>query len=483
LVTATRPAPIAEADARRVALRVLTDPAWFVQQFLGLSLYDKQIAMLESVRDHPQTSVLGGNTLGKDFCTGGALVPWWLASHYMAGLPAKAIIMGPTARQVHEIVWRHTRQSHTEARAGLGGRMYPKDSKWEYTDDTFALGFATDKPENITGFHSPHLLVVVTEAHAVDDAQITMIKRLNPKRLILTGNPFSDSGEFFDSHGEKRHLYSTITITAHDSPNVTAGREVIPGLVTQADIDRYAADWGTDSPLYRATVNAEFVGAPDGLIKLEWIRAAADRSPLQTAVDSVVAGLDPAGPGEDETVLTLVCGGHIIAQLAWTTDDPRGDVVAALEPYRGRLLAVNVDSIGIGYGMALHLQDLGFPVQFVNVGEKSDHPETDSWGPGFANLRAQCSWAMRERFRAGDVSGLASKKAEAQLSGLRYQHNPRGQVQIEKKEDMKKRIGHSPDWADSLMLALIAPPVIASGGVDREPAGGQRIGRRLFNGR
>jgi hypothetical protein len=37
-------------------------------------------------------------------------------------------------------------------------------------------------------------------------------------------------------------------------------------------------------------------------------------------------------------------------------------VVAALAPHRHRLDTVNVDAAEIGYYLAKHLQDLGFPV-------------------------------------------------------------------------------------------------------------------------
>ena len=42
-------------------------------------------------------------------------------------------------------------------------------------------------------------------------------------------------------------------------------------------------------------------------------------------------------------------------------------VVAALTPYRHRLDVVDVDAAGIGYYLAKHLQDLGYPVRPLNV--------------------------------------------------------------------------------------------------------------------
>jgi len=44
------------------------------------------------------------------------------------------------------------------------------------------------------------------------------------------------------------------------------------------------------------------------------------------------------------------------------------------------------------------------------------------------------------------------------LSDIRYTYNRRGQLQIESKEDMKKRGSRSPDIADALLMAFIPRP-------------------------
>lgn len=435
-------------QARHFSGRIAQDPAWFCRTVLGCDPYDRQMEMLLSARDHEQTSVVGANSVGKDWMVG-RIICWWQSSRY----PAKTIITGPTARQVADIVWRETRSAYYSSLVPLGGRMLPVDAHWESADDHFALGFSTDRPVNLTGFHSPNLFVVVTEAHAVSDEHFTMIKRLNPRRLLLTGNAFSASGEFYASHHDKRNLYNALRITAYDSPNVREGRERVPGLVTLRDVERYATDWGEENPLFKATVGAEFVGAPDGLIPLAWLQAAKWRDTMSTDVQPE-AGIDVAGPGEDETVLCVRQGPNLLRLSAWTKADPRGEVVAALGPFKGRLRLVKVDSVGIGYNFALHLKDQGFPVEMVNVGEASNHPEQDKDSPGFANLKAELYWGLRERFEGGDVTGLHDETAMAQLSGLRYAHNSRGQVVIERKEDARKRGVKSPDRAEAIMLAF-----------------------------
>jgi len=162
----------------------------------------------------------------------------------------------------------------------------------------------------------------------------------------------------------------------------------------------------------------------------------------------VVAGTDVAGPGKDETVVTIRCGDSILEQGFWAEADPRGQVVHLLNKWKSRLAAVNVDSIGVGYNFGLHLRDLGFPVQLINVGESSHNPER------FLNLKSCLFWSLRERFQAGQIKGLRDERTISQLALIRYKPNARGQIVIESKEELLRRGVKSPDRADSVMLAF-----------------------------
>jgi hypothetical protein len=43
------------------------------------------------------------------------------------------------------------------------------------------------------------------------------------------------------------------------------------------------------------------------------------------------------------------------------------------------------------------------------------------------------------------------------ICSVRYKYTSRGQYQLEKKEELKKRLGRSPDRADSLALTFAEP--------------------------
>lgn len=465
-------------------LKVRNDPEYFVREVLGITTaYQEQIDFVYSIRDAElaheamerawtdeereearklgpdQVSVNGANGVGKDWCFGEIVVPWWIVAHNDTR-EAKCIITAPTHRQIGEIVWREVRWSYQNAKIPLGGQMLPVDPKWNIDDQFFALGFSTDKPWNITGFHSPNLLVIVSEAHNYPEDAMTQIQRLHPKVLALSGNPFSEVGTFFDSHHGKRHLYRAHTITAWDSPNVKNRGSRIPGLVSRADIERLRLEWGEDSPYYRATVNAEFTEREDGLLRLTWLRAAQARQAVDLGGD-LHAGLDVAGPGKNETVLRIRSEGNVIFRKSWRLSDPLSEIVAAVLPYKNRLKTLNVDEIGIGYNMVPRIIEAfgniscDAAVVGINVGEGPTDKEH------MANLKAQLFWNLREYFEEGSINlglGAALQEddalEESQLLSLRYGHNNRGQVQMESKEQQQKRGVESPDRAESFMLCF-----------------------------
>ena len=248
------------------------DPVRFFQEVLGYPPpYAKQREMLALVAANRRVSVVGANGSGKDWAAARAVL-WRLATRPRA----KVVVTGPTQRQVDDIVWRELRAAYKAARVPLGGRV--SGSHWNIDDDRFAIGFSTNKADNLQGFHSPELLVVVTEAHAMPQDQMEALKRLNPTRVLLTGNAFSRDGEFFDSHHTKRDLYKTLVISAFDTPNFTGEFGGIPGMPTEEDIQERKLDWREDHPLYQGSVLARFPDMlDDSLIGRTVIEQAVER--------------------------------------------------------------------------------------------------------------------------------------------------------------------------------------------------------------
>ena len=71
----------------------------------------------------------------------------------------------------------------------------------------------------------------------------------------------------------------------------------------------------------------------------------------------------------------------------------------------------------------------------------------------FRNRRAEMFWGLREVLERGKASLPDDDDVRADLSALRYVFTQDGRIQIESKDDCRKRLGRSPDRADALALA------------------------------
>ncbi len=273
--------------------RYANDPVGFVTDVLGDAgtPYSKQAEMLEALVDHRRVSVVGANGSGKDWAAARSVL-WWLETRP----ESKALTLGPTQRQVEEIVWREMREAYAAAADVLSGRMLT--NAYRIDEQRFALGFSTNNALNIQGFHAAELLVVVTEAHAMPQAHVDAIKRLQPERLLLVGNALSRDGEFYASHHAKRSFYHRIAISAFDTPNFTGEDGGRRGMITPEYAEEYALDYGEDHPLYAASVLARFPDAlDDSLIGREAVESAMERWEAVPVVPAEAGTSSPASPG------------------------------------------------------------------------------------------------------------------------------------------------------------------------------------------
>lgn len=420
-------------------------PDYFCERILGSKLYDKQREMALAMVAHRRIAVNGANATGKDFMAA-QLIWWWEHTRY----PAITIVIGPTHRQVGDIIFKELRNAYLQARIPLDGQMY-ETPRWEYDDRHYVLGFATDQPFNIQGFHSPSLLCVLTEAHNLEQSHIDAVKRLNPSKLLLVGNPLCSSGEFYDAFHSLGDVYKTVQISAFDTPNVIEGREVIPGLVMRQDIEERKREWGEESALYVASVLGRF---PDNLED-----AVVPRSLILEAVGRKLEGTGPAliacdvaRGGNDSTIVYRLQGGK--AGLLWqaqgkSTQETAGKLGLLAEADK-EIKSIVVDDVGVGGGVTDRLRES--PPKGVNIiafkgGEKARREER------YVNAISEAWLELADAFRSGTISIDNNPRLIAQLSSRRKKVQGDRRLALETKEDYKKRVSASPDDADALAMA------------------------------
>ena len=98
------------------------------------------------------------------------------------------------------------------------------------------------------------------------------------------------AGEFFEAFYSKAWLYNGITISAFDTPNLQGNGRVVPGLITQLDVEETAQEYGEESPMYMAKVRAEFPDSlSDAIVSRSDIMAAVERDLTPEATEHIFA--------------------------------------------------------------------------------------------------------------------------------------------------------------------------------------------------
>lgn len=204
------------------------------------------------------------------------------------------------------------------------------------------------------------------------------------------------------------------------------------------------------------------------LIPTAWIREAQARwtPQLPQGVPMCAMGVDPAAGGPDETILAPRYDGYypnVIAIPGADTPHPQ-DVAAKVIRYRkdGAIPVVDCGG-GYGGGVVRHLEDNGIPSRAHKGANASNKRTKDRMHP-FANKRAEVYYRFMEALDPSQDGGSTialppDTKLMSDLCSVRYSITSRGIV-LETKDDMKKRLGRSPDRGDAVVLAWSDGPTI-----------------------
>ena len=187
----------------------------------------------------------------------------------------------------------------------------------------------------------------------------------------------------------------------------------------------------------------------DIVIKDYWVRQAADVHITYVGRPIKVMGVDVARFGDDRTVVYYMEGTDIKDEMIFGQKDTMytaGKVHIWAKEKEPDLIGVDV--IGLGAGVADRLREMGDDVLDINIAEKAEE-ETK-----FKNLRAELWWNTGRRFAEKDIRlTWQDEELRRELSAVSY-FIRNGKIQLEPKEDIKERIGRSPDKADAYITGL-----------------------------
>jgi hypothetical protein len=209
--------------------------------------------------------------------------------------------------------------------------------------------------------------------------------------------------------------------------------------------------------MFRAMVMGEFPEeSEDTLFPLHLIQSALDTTVEREDIGlpRLAIGVDVARFGTDSTVITIMQNHELLDVVEIHGKDTMqvvGRVIEQFKLHRGTELKglIAVDDIGVGGGVSDRLLEQGFPVLRINNSEGASDPQ-------FLNFRAESYWYLRELLQGEKLLLKDKGKLIAHLTQIRYDIRSNGKIQILSKAEMKKEGMSSPDYADSLVMAVWA---------------------------
>lgn len=443
------------------AARPIGDPVAWVAERLGEHLWTKQAEIARSVAAHRRTAVQSCHGAGKSY-TAARIAAWWLDTH----APGDAFVVStaPTYSQVRAILWREIHRAHVKGHPP----GHVNQSEWWIGGEIVGFGRKPSDydPDAFQGIHARAVLVLIDEACGVPkslwDAASTLVTN-EDSRILAIGNP-DDPSSFFAQVCRVDSGWSVLKIAASDTPNFSGEDvppEIKPLLISPLWVEERRIEWGADSPLYVAKVTGEFPAfASDAVVPYSWAKQCQTLDAPLPDDGSVALGID-VGAGGDQSVIRERRGNTAGRQWSDHSADPEILVNLAMLALRETgASSINIDTIGVGYGVAGHLRDqcreagLEVDVVSINVAERAQDPTR------FINLRAELWWEVGRDLSKDEAWDLAAVDdgVISQLVAPKYSVARGGRIQVEAKDDVRRRIGRSPDDADALLLAFYRPP-------------------------
>jgi len=331
--------------------------------------------------------------------------------------------------------------------------------------ETWRIDAIPNNPQNPAAFAGMHnagkrVLMLVDEASEIQDPIWDTIEGAltdEGTELILLGygNPTKNTGRFREMvAGRQRSRFRSRQI---DSRNVKR--------TNKAEIKEWVEAWGEDSDFVRVRVRGVFprVGTSQ-LIGTELVQGAMRRDAGYVSGDPLIAGLDVARMGDDESVLQPRRGrdARTIPALHWRgrdTVDLAGDVAQWCKDFQPEALFIDMGNTGAGvFDLLTRMVNKDItrliPVDFGGAGGTTNMNGVIA---RVANKRADMWVKMREWLSVGAIEN--DPNLETDLTGVQYGFKGAdgSEILLESKKAMKARGASSPDWGDALALTFAYP--------------------------
>lgn len=332
-----------------------------------------------------------------------------------------------------------------------------------------AFAVASSNPAFIEGAHARRLLYIFDEAKAIIDDTFDAVEGAfsnvgtgGYEAYALTlSTPGDPLGRFHDICTRKPGYedWHVIHITLQDALKA--------GVFTKKWVEQRKKQWGENSQLFQNRVAGEFfAGDTESVIALPWVEAAIERwkewtddgkkSLAEIAKTHIYrkTGVDVAWTGSDKSAISFHFVDHKVYGIATFKHNDTMQIAGRVKAISDKLHGIAVvDTIGLGAGVFNRLEEQGVPVEAFVASSHSDN--MDNTGTlGFINKRSAAWWYMRELLdpqNGHEICLPPDPILIGDLTSPKWKALSNAKIQVEKKEETKKRLGRSTDVGDAVI--------------------------------
>jgi len=324
-----------------------------------------------------------------------------------------------------------------------------KDSKHILIMGRIAIDYGgLDRQESVNKFNSAeYAFFAIDQAEETNRDEISVLK--GSLRLTINGEKL-DYKELYTANPRQCWLRDDFILEPLAGnvfvPALPRDNPHLPDNYSQTLIDAF----GYRPELLAAYMEGDWsqVEGEAQVILQKWLNICKGHTSL---LQGRIISCDPARFGDDKTIILVMDGTEILErdEMGYCRTTEISSKLAELSRKYNNIPIV-VDEIGIGGGVCDELYKYGRQVIPFNGAEKAENAEK------FYNKRAEAWWELAERlckYECGCMYMARYPELIKQLTIPTYEFR-NGKILIEGKEDIKSRLGYSPDDADCYVMGV-----------------------------
>ena len=319
---------------------------------------------------------------------------------------------------------------------------------WFMSARSWSKSASQDQQANtLAGLHADYIMFILDESGGIPDAVMVAADAALAsgieQHIVQAGNPTHLEGPLY--RASKSDQWWTMSITADPLDPKRTPRVSVKWAQEQID------EWGRDNPWVMVNVLGLFPPTSmNTLLGPDDIDAAMARNYQASVYENSQKrlGIDVARFGDDSTIIFPrqgIAAFRPVEMLHANTQEIAGRIMMARAKWGSEMEFI--DSTG-GYsaGVEDNVISAGHSLMPINFGQKAQDAR-------YFNARAEMYFRMAEWVKRG---GALPKdmKLKKELCAPTYWFTPNGKFQLESKDQIKARLGFSPDKADALGLTF-----------------------------